>query len=221
MSVDPKTAEAASQDRTADAANPRITATEAAILGLLAAGDSSGYDLAKSAETGVGMFWSPARSGIYAVLPRLVAKGYATRKIVVQKRWPDKHLYRITKEGRAALRRWIESGPPEPDPAHNPFLLRVYFGAETEPGVVAEHVETRRAEALERIALHHKLEAEMDRPDAALRDRYRRIVLDWGLEYYEAVVRWADATLRELRKLERDRQRPPAARTPVRRGRAP
>jgi PadR family transcriptional regulator, regulatory protein AphA len=217
----PKTARLGRQGWAVSTAAPDITATEAAILGLLGAGELSGYDLAKSVEKGVGMFWAPARSGIYAVLPRLVDKGYATRRVVAQKRRPDKQLYRITKEGRAALRRWIESGPPEPDPAHNPFLLRVYFGAETEPGVVAEHVETRRAEALERIALHHKLEAEMDGPDAALRDRYRRIVLDWGLEYYEAVVRWADATLRELRKLERDRQRPPAARTAVRRGRAP
>jgi DNA-binding PadR family transcriptional regulator len=203
LSVDnPKAAGRGSQDRKAGTAGDGITATEAAILGLLGAGEGSGYDLAKMVETGVGMFWSPARSGIYAVLPRLVDKGYATRRIVFQKRWPDKHLYRITKKGRAALRRWIESGPPEPDPAHNPFLLRVYFGAETDPGVVAGHVETRRAEALERIALHHELEAEMDAHRPELSDRYRRIVLDWGIEYYEAVVRWADTALRELRRLE-------------------
>jgi PadR family transcriptional regulator, regulatory protein AphA len=178
-----------------------ITATEAAILGLLGGGPLSGYDLAKRIETGVGMFWSPARSGIYAVLPRLVEKGYATRRVVAQKRRPDKHLYKITKEGRAALRRWIESGPPEPDPAHNPFLLRVYFGAETDPAVVAAHVAARRDEALGKIALLHELakSLEPDKPDQ--RDRYRRIVLDWGLEYYEAVVRWADATLRELEEI--------------------
>jgi PadR family transcriptional regulator AphA len=205
----PKTAGRGSQDRGAGTAKAGITATEAALLGLLGAGELSGYDLAKMVETGVGMFWAPARSGIYAVLPRLVDKGYATRRVVLQKRWPDKHLYRITKKGRAALRRWIESGPPEPDPAHNPFLLRVYFGAETDPRVVAGHVETRRAEALERIALHYELEAEMDAHRPELSDRYRRIVLDWGVEYYEAVVRWAEATLRELKeleaKIERDR----------------
>ena len=32
-----------------------------------------------------------------------------------------------------------------------------------------------------------------------LRLAYRGFVLDWGIEYYEAVVRWADATLAELR----------------------
>jgi PadR family transcriptional regulator AphA len=195
----PRTLRPRSQDRPAGTG---ITATEAAILGLLAAGPLSGYDLAKRVETGVGMFWSPARSGIYAVLPRLVDKGLATRRIVAQKRRPDKQVYRITRDGRETLRRWIESGPVEPDPAHNPFLLRVYFGAETEPAVVAGHVEARRAEALDRITLLRELETRLDTIDEDVRVRYRRIVLDWGLEYYEALVRWADATLRELKKIE-------------------
>jgi PadR family transcriptional regulator, regulatory protein AphA len=194
----PRTVDLRSQGRPPGAG---ITATEAAILGLLGAGPLSGYDLAKRIETGVGMFWSPARSGIYAVLPRLVDKGYATRRVVAQKRRPDKHVYRITKQGRQALRVWIESGPPEQDPAHNPFLLRVYFGAETEPEVVAAHVAYRRDEALAKMALLRKLEERLDAEEPALRNRYRRIVLDWGLVYYQAVVRWADATLRDIDEL--------------------
>jgi DNA-binding PadR family transcriptional regulator len=195
----PRTLKADSQGRSPGAG---ITATEAAILGLLGAGPLSGYDLAKRIETGVGMFWSPARSGIYAVLPRLVERGFATRRVVAQKRRPDKHVYRITKAGREALRRWIDFGPPEPDPAHNPFLLRVYFGAETDSDVVAGHVAARRAEAVERIAVLRELEKHLGPADADPRLRYRRIVLDWGLEYYEAVVRWADATLREIEELD-------------------
>lgn len=179
----------------------RLTTTEAAILGLLGAGEFSGYDLSKTVETGVGMFWGPARSGIYAVLPRLLEKGYATGRAVPQERKPGKHVYRITPAGREALRRWIESGPPEPDPAYNPFLLRVYFGAETEAGVVAAHVEARRREAQERLALLEELSSASPAPGETI-DPYRRFVLDWGLEYYEAVVRWADRTLAELRELE-------------------
>jgi len=174
-----------------------LTTTEAAILGLLGLGEASGYDLSRNVETGIGMFWSPAQSGIYAVLPRLVEKGCATARTVAQERRPDKQVYRITDEGRAALRRWIESGPPEPDPAYNPFLLRVYFGAETSPGVVAGHVAARKREAEERIALLRELRPELGAGSPAS-EPYRRFVLDWGIEYYEAVVRWADATLGEL-----------------------
>jgi DNA-binding PadR family transcriptional regulator len=174
-----------------------LTTTEAAVLGHLSFGELSGYDLTKSIETGVGMFWSPARSGIYAVLPRLVAKGLATRRGVRQSGRPDKHVYAITDAGHAALRRWLESGPSEPDPAHNPLLLRVFFGAESDPGTVARHVAERRRQAEERLGLLAGL-----RGDAEAHDVYRRFVVDWGLEYYEAVVRWADVTLRELAELE-------------------
>ena len=179
-----------------------LTTTEAAILGLLGLGEASGYDLSRNVETGIGMFWSPAQSGIYAVLPRLVEKGFATARTVAQERRPDKQVYRITEEGRTALRRWIESGPPEPDPAYNPFLLRVYFGAETSPDVVAGHVAARKREAEERIVLLRELEPALGRSGASASGPYRSFVLDWGLQYYEAVVRWADATLAALRELE-------------------
>ena len=179
-----------------------LTTTEAAILGLLGLGEFSGYDLGRKVETGVGMFWSPAQSGIYAVLPRLVEKGYATARTIAQERRPDKQVYRMTAEGREALRRWIESGPPEPDPAYNPFLLRVYFGAETSPAVVSSHVEARKREAEERIALLRDLKPTLGEFGTAASEPYRRFVLDWGLEYYEAVVRWADATLAELGELD-------------------
>jgi PadR family transcriptional regulator, regulatory protein AphA len=179
-----------------------LTTTEAAILGLLGPGELSGYDLSRNVETGIGMLWSPAQSGIYAVLPRIVEKGYATARTVAQERRPDKQVYRITDQGREALRRWIESGPPEPDPAYNPLLLRVYFGAETTPEVVSGHVEARKREAEERIALLNELKPALGVTGTAASEPYRRFVLDWGLEYYEAVIRWADATLAELGDLD-------------------
>lgn len=146
------------------------------------------------------MFWAPARSGIYAVLPRLVTKGLATRRGVRQSGRPDKHVYAITDAGHAALRRWLESGPSEPDPAHNPLLLRVFFGAESDPGTVARHVAERRRQAEERLGLLAGLRDSLG-ADREAKDVYRRFVVDWGLEYYEAVVRWADVTLAELAEL--------------------
>ena len=178
-----------------------LTATEAAILGLLELGELSGYDLSRNVETGIGMFWSPAQSGIYAVLPRLVEKGYATARTVTQERRPDKQVYRITDRGHEALRRWIESGPPEPDPAYNPFLLRVYFGAGAPPGVVTRPREARQRAARQRIPHQHQLKPALGDVGTAESEPYRRFVLDWGLEYYGAVVRWADTTLAELRRL--------------------
>ena len=46
----------------------KISATDAALLGLLTRGELSGYDLQRAAETTGGFFWAPAKSRIYAVL---------------------------------------------------------------------------------------------------------------------------------------------------------
>ena len=105
-----------------------LTTTECAVLGLLAHGPQSGYDLKKAVDRSVGYFWGPAKSQIYAVLPSLVEAGYATSRRVAQTRHPDKQVYRITRRGRAALRTWIEEPPDSQTPDRNPLLLKIFFG---------------------------------------------------------------------------------------------
>src|SRR5437764_6749362 len=83
---------------------PPVTSTEVAVLGLLTHGERSGYDLLRSAEKGVGFFWTPAKTQLYEVLRRLVENGFATAREVRQADRPDKTLYTITREGRARLR---------------------------------------------------------------------------------------------------------------------
>ena len=67
--------------------------------------------------------------------------------------------------------------------------------------IVSGHVEARKREAEQRIALLHQLKPALGDVGTAESEPYRRFVLDWGLEYYGAVVRWADTTLAELRRL--------------------
>ena len=50
----------------------QATLSESAVLGLLADGERSGYDLLKAIERSVGFFWTPAKSQLYALLPKLV-----------------------------------------------------------------------------------------------------------------------------------------------------
>ena len=84
--------------------NKNPTTTELAVLGLVAFGETSGYDLARTAARSIGHMWAPSRSQIYKVLPRLVAAGYARSREIEQRGRPDKAVYRITPAGRRALR---------------------------------------------------------------------------------------------------------------------
>ena len=63
-------------------------------------------------------------------------------------------------------------------------------------------MEARKREAEERIVLLRELEPALGGTGTPASEPFRSFVLDWGLQYYEAVVRWADATLAALRELE-------------------
>jgi len=173
-----------------------LTATEAALLGLLALrGPQSGYGLKKAVDTSVGYFWKPAKTQIYAVLPRLVTSGLATRRAIVQADRPDKSVYRLTPAGRRALNDWLEA-PPEGDGDRTPFLLRVYLGGLASPESLARHVSARRDEA-------ESLKAELEAIDArkgvgAEGDYHASLTRRYGLAYAEAVTGWASAVDREL-----------------------
>lgn len=172
-----------------------LTATEVAVLGLLMSGPNSGYDLKKQAEGSVGYFWDPAKSQIYAVLPRLVAAGYATSRKVAQEQRPDKHVYRITARGKQALRDWIELTPPPPDPARNPLLLKLFFGDFADPEAVLDQVRARRAEA-------EQLKADLGAIDARCEgeegDLFPSLTRRYGHHYADAIIRWADEVERKL-----------------------
>jgi DNA-binding PadR family transcriptional regulator len=166
-----------------------ISATEAALLGLLASGEQSGYDLQRAAESSGGFFWAPTKSRIYAVLPQLVERGYATSREVVQSGRPNKQLYRVTKAGRAALQDWLEA-PPLFEPERAPILLKLYLGELLEPELLIEHVRKVKTEAQ---ALKQRLEAQ---PPAGT--FYADITVRHGLEWAKAMIRWAASAEQEL-----------------------
>jgi DNA-binding PadR family transcriptional regulator len=173
-----------------------LSTTEQSVLGLLLTwGEHSGYDLKRAAEEGVGYVWTAAKSHIYAVLPRLVEGGYATVRTVAQERRPDKQVYRITKKGEEAFRRWLEEPVDERAGSRSPFLLKVFFGKHMSREALIAHIERRRAELAGLQAEYRAIEEEI-RDDA--QSYYGYVTLRSGLAQVEASIRWADEILREL-----------------------
>lgn len=164
-----------------------LTATECAVLGLLTKGERSGYDLAKKAERSVGYVWAPARSQIYAVLPRLVRQRLATSRKIRQSARPDKQVYRITTKGREALRDWLEHS----EDSESTFLLRVFFGDQMSKQALVGLIERRRDLARATLAEFREIE---QRP----LDFHPHLTLRWGLAHQRALIRWTGEILREL-----------------------
>jgi DNA-binding PadR family transcriptional regulator len=172
-----------------------LTTTEAAVLALLAIeGERSAYDLTKLVAQAIAHVWSPARSGLYAVLPRLVRDGLAERRVVTQSARPDKQVYRVTRSGRRALDEWLETVEPG---ARESFFLKLFVGGLTEPEVLLEHVAQFRADTEARLAEYRTIE-----PTNTNRghDWYHRHLLRLGIERAEHELDWADAVARALKR---------------------
>jgi DNA-binding PadR family transcriptional regulator len=170
-----------------------LTTTEAAVLALLAIeGERSGYDLLKLVSKAIAYVWAPARSQLYAVLPRLARDGLAEQRRVVQTTRPDKLLYRISPAGDDALTRWLET--PEPG-AVDAFYLRLFVGRLTSIDVLERHVEQFRRDTEERLEELRAIEPTNTRTD---HDFFHYFMLRLGVERYEHALAWSGWVLEEL-----------------------
>jgi DNA-binding PadR family transcriptional regulator len=164
----------------------RPTTTEAAVLALLAIeGERSAYDLTKAVERAIGHIWSPAKSGLYATLPRLANEGLAHKR---------GRQYRISAAGREVLDEWlttVETG------ARETFFLKLFVGGLTTPEVLAEHIEQFVADTEERLDV---LRAIVPTNSNTGHDWYHRHLLRYGIERAEAELDWAERVGRALRR---------------------
>lgn len=160
------------------------------MLGLLTAGERSGYELAKLAEDGVAYLWRPSRSQIYKVLPRLVAAGFARLREVEQTGRPDKTLYKSTRQGLAALRAWLEEVEEEPVGGNVVFALKLFFCDHASPRAALAQLAAYRRFLERRLNAYERLESK----GVALPGSYPEHVLRHGLTRVRATLSWIDET---------------------------
>jgi DNA-binding PadR family transcriptional regulator len=168
----------------------RLTTTEYAVLGLLAFGEASGYDLARSASRSIGYMWAPSRSQIYKVLPRLVELGCATSREVAQRTRPDKALYTITDDGRAALEAWVAEVEEEPQGGNSIFLLKLFFGWAGSPEATLAQLDAYHALLERRLGEFREIEHGL----AADEPVHSLIALRHGTARATATLAWVEET---------------------------
>ena len=169
-----------------------LTTTEAAVLALLAIeGERSRYDLMKSVSKAIGYVWAPAKTQLYALLPRLTERGLATSRTAREGARPEKQLYRITEAGRAELDEWLAAEPESTET----FFLRLFVGSLVPRDVLVEHVHWFREQTKERLAEYREIEQTNTRTDD---DFFHYFLLRHGIERLAHVLRWSDWVLEEL-----------------------
>jgi PadR family transcriptional regulator, regulatory protein AphA len=168
----------------------KLSTTEASVLGLVAFGERSGYELARDAETSVAYMWTPSRSQIYKVLPRLVAGGLAASREVAQQGRPDKSLYSITPLGSKVLEAWLDEVEEDPVGGGIVFVLKLFFcDFASEDTALAQLAGYRRY--LERRLTSYEA---IDRDSGEREFVYPWYTLRHGLARVRATLAWIDET---------------------------
>jgi len=170
-----------------------VSANEGVVLGMLARAPGSGYDLVRRIRGSIGYFWTPARSHVYSLLPRLVSLGLATRREVPGESAPDRSVYELTDDGRAALAEWLASPDLADGPPRNPFLVKLFFGDVLDRRAMASHVRERRDRIATELAELEGIERTIDPANT-----YGRLALRYGLAVDRAILAWAGEALEEL-----------------------
>ena len=176
--------------------------------GLVALGDAimvclterpmTGYELAKTFDSSIGFFWKADHQQIYRELTRLRERGHVQAREVVQSGKPNKLVYTLTTEGKAALRHWA-ARPSSPPSIKDDMLVRLC-------ALEAIDMEPLRTDLMARLEHHRDRLARYERVlkkrfphgAASLDDTGKLLALRLGLRHERAVVEWCEEALQTL-----------------------
>ena len=160
-----------------------------ALLGLLAAEPSSGFDIVQRFRRTAGYAWSAHHSQIYPELARCLRDGLI---VEVGSGARGKRIYRTTPEGVAQLRAWLTDETVDRTVRSEP-TLRSFFTWAVEPDAAAAFYASEAD--YHRAQLESLREIERDFPDIRELDgasRAARITLERGLRLHAVLAEWAD-----------------------------
>ena len=173
------------------------------LLGLLNYQESTGYELTKMFEDSLNNFWYAQSSQIYRELDRMETMGWVYSKNVVQDKRPNKRVYAITDDGRHVLDEWLTSTDIDFERPHEPFLMKLFFGAKF-PEITIEWLEKCRDMCQEALAYFPKEVPEVIAeyakmiPNGEFESQFWRMTLEYGIAQTKMTAEWAQTCLDRL-----------------------
>ena len=158
----------------------------------------TGYELAKTFDASIGFFWKADHQQIYRELSKLRERGHIQGREVVQTGKPNKLVYTLTAEGKAAFRHWA-ARPSTPASIKDDLLIRLY-------ALDAVDIEPLRTDLMARQEHHRDRYERYQRilkkrfPDgiASPADMGKLLGLRIGLKHEQMVAEWCAEAIAAL-----------------------
>jgi PadR family transcriptional regulator, regulatory protein AphA len=181
------------------------TTTTFAILGLLAAGPGSPYELNQRLQLSCGYFWPRARSQVFTEVKRLASLEWATGAVLLNGR-RARTEYTITDLGMRALQRWLHTTPAIFDLEFE-HLVRVYLAGFASPADLLGVFDDAEQRAAAMLALadqvidgyeHGQIDGPHDEP------HLRVLLVDYLANLAQLTVDWAQRSRADVRSWDPD-----------------
>jgi PadR family transcriptional regulator, regulatory protein AphA len=170
----------------------KTTAVTPVVLGLLAHGPRSGYDIKTVVDRSTRFFWAASYGQIYPELRRLEREGLVEGE-QAPRGGRDRRVYKLTPAGKEALVEWL-LGDSVTIELRDESLLRLFFADALPHEQALLLLEGRKRGHEEYLEILRAIDA---RPGAD--PTFVDLVLRWGIEFNEWGARWCEEQLKRLR----------------------
>ncbi len=168
-----------------------LSPTGRVILGMLALGNRTGYEIKRVVDFSTRHFWAASYGQIYPELRRLEDLG-----LVAGRPEPSgaraRTTYELTEAGVAALRGWLGSDEELVYEARDEGMLKLFF-SDSLPEQRLENIRAMRALQERKLSQLHTIEQKADqmRPGP-------RLTLALGISVTQGIIDWCHAAERRL-----------------------
>jgi DNA-binding PadR family transcriptional regulator len=168
-----------------------LSPTGRVILGTIALGKRTGYDIKAFIDRTARHFWAASYGQLYPELKRLEDQGLV-RGQPEPSGGRARTVYALTEAGTAALKRWLESGGDPSYELRDEGMLKLFL-SDSLPERRIEIVRAMRAREERALAQLRSIE-----PHASAGPAGPYLTLQMGIGLTEWTIKWCEATERQL-----------------------
>jgi PadR family transcriptional regulator AphA len=172
---------------------PPLTPTARVILGMIALGKQTGYDIKQLVDKSTRHFWAASYGQIYPELRRLEEQGLISGQ-PEPRGGRARTVYTLTPAGHAAFTDWLgDTGDDMPFEVRAEGMLKLFFSDAAAPEQRIENLRAMRDAHLRTLAqLQAVSDSSPDMPSGP------RLTLELGLGLHGFIVGWCEDTERRL-----------------------
>jgi PadR family transcriptional regulator, regulatory protein AphA len=168
-----------------------LSPTARVILGMLALGNRTGYEIKQMVDLSTRRFWAARYGQIYPELRHLEDQG-----LVRGRPEPSggraRTVYDLTEAGEAALREWLASDEDLVYEARDEGMLKLFF-SDSLPERRLENIRAMRALQERKLSELRGIEQKADQMHPG-----PRLTLELGMSITHGIIDWCDAAERRL-----------------------